>query len=104
MLCDDAFVVHLGGRSFAGAKETLGVRNTALLLERHPRYLDLVRDFIEQDPFGALREAARTAHDRRHGPALAVLHVIHGGGGTESQARALIDVDARDAPARARDA
>ena len=91
VLCDDAFVVHLGGRSFAGAKETLGVRNTALLLERHPRYLDLVRDFIEQDPFGALREAARTAHDRRHGPALAVLHVIHGGGGTESQARALIE-------------
>ena len=91
VLCDDAFVVHLGGRSFAGAKETLGVRNTALLLERHPGYLDLVRDFIEQDPYGALREAARTAHDRRHGPALAVLHVIHGGGGTESQARALIE-------------
>ena len=91
VLCDDAFVVHVGGRSFAGAKETLGVRNTALLLERHPGYLDLVRDFIEQDPLGALREAARTAHDRRHGPALAVLHVIHGGGGTEAQARALIE-------------
>ena len=91
VLCDDAFVVHVGGRSFEGAKETLGVRNTALLLERHPGYLDLVRDYIEQDPLGALRDAARTAHDRRHGPPLAVLHVIHGGGGTEAQARVLIE-------------
>jgi len=91
VLCDDAFVVHVGGRSFEGAKETLGVRNTALLLERHPGYLDLVRDYIERDPPGPLREAARTAHDRLHGPPLAVLHVIHGGGGTEVQARVLVD-------------
>jgi GT2 family glycosyltransferase/glycosyltransferase involved in cell wall biosynthesis len=91
VLCDDAFVVHVGGRSFEGAKETLGVRNTALLLERHPGYLDLVRDYIEQDPLEALREAARTAHDRRHGPALAVLHVLHGGGGTEAQVRLLVE-------------
>jgi GT2 family glycosyltransferase/glycosyltransferase involved in cell wall biosynthesis len=95
VLCDDAFVVHKGGRSFAGAKETLGVRNTALLLERHPDYLDLVRDFIARDPLAPLREAALTANDRLHGPGPAVLHVLHGGGGTEAYVRSLINASAR---------
>lgn len=91
VLCDDAFVLHIGGRSFEGAKEQLGVRNTAILLERHPDYLDLVRDFIARDPLKPLREAALTAYDRLFGAKLGVLHVIHGGGGTEAHARALID-------------
>jgi GT2 family glycosyltransferase/glycosyltransferase involved in cell wall biosynthesis len=89
VLCDDAFVLHTGGRSFEGAKETLGVRNAALLLERHPHYLDLVRDFIARDPLAALREAALTAYDRRHGHGSGVLHVMHGGGGTETYVRSL---------------
>ena len=96
VLCDDAFVVHVGGRSFMGAKETLGVRNTALLLERHPRYLDLVRDFLAKDPIRALREAARTAWDRLHSGSPAVLHVIHGGGGTEAHVRGLIGASTGD--------
>ena len=95
VLCDDAFVVHKGGRSFAGAKESLGVRNTALLLERHPGYVDLVREFIARDPILPLREAALTALDRLHGPGPAVLHVLHGGGGTESYVRSLIRASAR---------
>lgn len=90
VLCDDAFVLHTGGRSFAGAKESLGVRNTALLLERHPDYLDRVRDFIGRDPLRPLREAALTAYDRRHGPQTTILHVLHGGGGTEAYVRTLI--------------
>jgi GT2 family glycosyltransferase/glycosyltransferase involved in cell wall biosynthesis len=89
VLCDDAFVLHVGGRSFAGAKETLGVRNTALLVARHPRYLDLVRDFIARDPLAALRQAALTAHDRMFGAGFGVLHVLHGGGGTEAYVRTL---------------
>jgi len=96
VLCDDAFVVHVGGRSFMGAKESLGVRNTALLLERHPRYLDLVRDFLAKDPIRALREAARTAYDRLHAGSPAVLHVIHGGGGTEAHVRGLIEASRGD--------
>lgn len=90
VLCDDAFVLHTGGRSFEGAKEDLGVRNTSILLERHPAYLDIVRDYIARDPLKALREAARTAHDRMYGAPLGVLQVIHGGGGTEAHARTLI--------------
>ena len=91
VLCDDAFVLHTGGRSFEGAKEALGVRNTAILIERHAHYLDLVRDYIAHDPLKALREAALTAYDRMFGAGLSVLHVLHGGGGTEAYARALIE-------------
>ena len=40
VLADDAFVVHTGGRSFAGQKDAARRRrNMALLLERHPHYL-----------------------------------------------------------------
>ena len=91
VLCDDAFVLHTGGRSFEGAKEALGVRNTAILLERHPAYLDTVRDYIGRDPLKSLREAALTAYDRMFGAPLGVLQVMHGGGGTEAHVRALIE-------------
>jgi len=91
VLCDDAFVLHTGGRSFQGAKETLGLRNTRLLLDRHPHYLEWVKDFIARDPLAALREAALTAHDRLFGPRMGVLHIIHGGGGTEAHARTLVE-------------
>ena len=91
VLCDDAFVLHTGGRSFEGAKEALGVRNTAILLERHPHYADLVGEYIRRDPLKALREAALTAYDRLFGAELGVLHVMHGGGGTEAHVRTLIE-------------
>lgn len=92
VLCDDAFVVHRGGRSFEGRKADLGTRNMALLLERHPTYLDVVRGYIAADPLRPIRLAAmselRVRGEAEHG----VLHVIHGhGGGTEHHARALID-------------
>jgi glycosyltransferase involved in cell wall biosynthesis len=93
VLCDDAFVLHLGGRSFEGQKATLGPRNLALLQERHPQYLDLVRDYIAADPLRPIRGAAQAQQRVLAGPARGVLHVIHGhGGGTEHHARALIDV------------
>jgi GT2 family glycosyltransferase/glycosyltransferase involved in cell wall biosynthesis len=92
VLADDAFVLHLGGRSFAGRKAELGARNMALLLERHPRYLDVVRDYIAADPLRPLRDAALARLRLATGPARGVLHVIHGhGGGTEHHARALIE-------------
>jgi GT2 family glycosyltransferase/glycosyltransferase involved in cell wall biosynthesis len=91
VLCDDAYVLHLGGRSFVGQKSDLGVRNTALLLERHPRYAEIVRQFITGDPLRPLRDAAlaqqRASTGARHG----VLHVLQSlGGGTERQVRALV--------------
>ncbi|MFO1322734.1 MAG: glycosyltransferase [Burkholderiales bacterium] len=91
VLADNAFVVHTGGRSFAGQKSELGVRNMALLLDRHPHYLDLVGDYIARDPLRALRDAASARLAAMHKPGRGVLHVIHHhGGGTETHARALI--------------
>ena len=60
VLCEDAFVLHLGARSFGDRRSDLVERNLRLLLERHPRYLDLVRDFIRADPLKPMRELAAT--------------------------------------------
>ena len=92
VLCDDAFVLHLGARSFQGRKAALGVRNLALLTARHPHYEPMVGAYIAADPLRPLREAA-LAQWRAHALAQrGVLHVIHGhGGGTEHHVRALID-------------
>jgi GT2 family glycosyltransferase len=61
VLCDDVYVVHLGGRSFS----PLGLRPDAdsmrRLLERHPDYMERVRRFIERDPLRARREAVLSA-------------------------------------------
>jgi glycosyltransferase involved in cell wall biosynthesis len=69
-------VLHLAARSARSAH--LAERNMALLLERHPHYLDLVRSYIAADPVrGPLRELA-TSQQRvltdRHG----ILHPLHG--------------------------
>lgn len=91
VLCEDALVLHLGGSSFGDKRADLSARNTALLLERHPSYLDLVHAYIAADPLGPLRELALAEHRKATGPRDGVLHVVHGhGGGTEYHIRALI--------------
>lgn len=91
VLADNAFVVHTGGRSFEGQKAWLGPRNMALLLERHPHYLDMVHAYIAADPLRALRAAAALRLAVATSPERGVLHVIHHhGGGTETHVRALI--------------
>lgn len=91
VLCDDAFVLHLGGRSFAERKPELGKRNLALLLARHPHYEAMVRDYIAADPLRAIRTSALAQWRRATREGRAVLHVVHGhGGGTEHHVRSLI--------------
>lgn len=91
VLCEDAFVLHLGGSSFGEKRADLGQRNMALLLERHPGYLDLVHAYIAADPLRPLRELADSELRVATGPQPGVLHVVHGhGGGTEYHVRALI--------------
>ncbi len=93
VLCDDAYVLHLGGRSFEGQKPELGARNMALLLERHPRYAEIVDAFIARDPLRPLRDAALAQHRVLTGPTHGVLHVLQshgGGGGTARHARTLV--------------
>lgn len=91
VLCEDAFVLHLGGSSFGDRRADLADRNTALLLERHPGYLDLVHSYIAADPLRPLREFALSEYRILIGPSQGILHVLHGhGGGTEYHVRALI--------------
>ncbi|MCL2310446.1 MAG: glycosyltransferase [Proteobacteria bacterium] len=91
VLCDDAFVVHLGERSFKGRKQELGGRNMQVLLDKHPEYLDVVGQFIARDPLRAIRAVAQLEEDKADAPENAVLHIVHThGGGTELHARKLI--------------
>ena len=90
VLADDAFVLHMGARSFAGRKAELGGRNLERLQARHPHYAEMVQRYIAADPLRALREAAQSRLVAS-APMRGVLHVIHHhGGGTETHVRALI--------------
>ncbi|HEX9274987.1 MAG TPA: glycosyltransferase [Casimicrobiaceae bacterium] len=91
VLCEDAFVLHLGGSSFGDKRAGLAERNMALLLERHPRYLHLVHTYITADPLRPLRELAASQQRMLDGPRHGILHLLHGhGGGTEYHVRALV--------------
>ena len=91
VLCDDAFVLHLGARSFAGRKSELGERNMPLLLGRHPHYDAMVAEYIAADPLRAIRDAALARWRVAAAGLRGTLHVLHGqGGGTEHHVRSLI--------------
>ena len=55
ILCDNAFVAHTGGRSFAATGETPGGENLRRLSARYPSYQESVARFIEADPLAADR-------------------------------------------------
>lgn len=61
VLCDDAYVVHLGGQSFG--PEGLGPDQAAMarLLAKHPGYLDEVSAWIRSDPLAQRRAGLRKA-------------------------------------------
>lgn len=69
VLCDDVYVVHLGGCSFGplGLKPDEG--SMQRLLSRHPGYLEIVQKFILDDPLGIRRSALVSAIERE-GPSL----------------------------------
>lgn len=64
VLCDDVYVVHLGGRSFGplGLKPDAG--SMERLLSRHPAYLERVQAFIAEDPLAGRRQAILDALER----------------------------------------
>ena len=55
VLCDDVYVVHLGGRSFAPAGLKPDEFSMQRLLSRHPGYLQQVQAFIAADPLSDRR-------------------------------------------------
>lgn len=56
VLCDDAYVAHVGHASFAGVDLAPGGVNQARLESRYPDYSRLVAEFIARDPLAPLRE------------------------------------------------
>jgi GT2 family glycosyltransferase len=55
VLCDDAYVAHVGGQSFAALGQAPGGENLRRLVARYPRYNELVAAFIAADPLAARR-------------------------------------------------
>jgi GT2 family glycosyltransferase len=55
VLCNRAYVAHVGGQSFAATGEKPGGVNGARLLARYPHYDRAVQDFIARDPIRAVR-------------------------------------------------
>lgn len=97
VLCDNAFVVHTGGRSFVGRKIEQSMRNMPLLMARHPEYEDKVLRYIALDPVKPIREMAILEEMKAKYPEYGVLHILHGdGGGTESYARQLMAHSPKD--------
>jgi GT2 family glycosyltransferase len=56
VLCDDVYVVHLGGRSFGPIGLKPDPSSMERLLSRHPDYLACVQAFIKADPLKSRRE------------------------------------------------
>jgi GT2 family glycosyltransferase len=56
VLCDDVYVVHLGGRSFGPTGLRPDHSSMERLLSRHPDYLACVQAFIAADPLKSRRE------------------------------------------------
>jgi len=57
VLCDDAYVAHVGGQSFAPLGLAPGGENLNRLVARYPRYNTEVADFIARDPLAPRRAA-----------------------------------------------
>ena len=55
VLCDDVYVGHVGGSSFAPRGIGPDGSSMAKLLSRHPGYLEMIRGFIAADPLSSRR-------------------------------------------------
>lgn len=60
VLCDNAYVAHIGGQSFAATGEKPGGENMRRLLARYPHYSNHVANFIEADPLREQRAALQS--------------------------------------------
>ena len=66
VLCDDVYVVHLGGRSFGPLGLKPDESTMQRLLSRHPAYLEQVQEFIAADPLAARRQELLCALEGSH--------------------------------------
>lgn len=61
VLCDNAYVAHIGGRSFKPVNMAPGPESMDRLLSRHPEYQELIAAFIKADPLAERRMQLATA-------------------------------------------
>jgi GT2 family glycosyltransferase len=61
VLCDNVYVGHVGGSSFAPRGIGPDVSSMAKLLSRHPGYLEVIQSFIAADPLSQRRGALLAA-------------------------------------------
>jgi GT2 family glycosyltransferase len=64
VLCDDVYVVHVGGRSFGPLGLKPGEDSMQRLLAKHPDYMTLVEAFIAADPLASRRQAITESLER----------------------------------------
>jgi GT2 family glycosyltransferase len=64
VLCDDAYVVHHGGASFAPIGLQPNAASMRRLLSKHPDYQQKISDFIKADPFAPRRNEILTCLER----------------------------------------
>lgn len=55
VICDNAYVVHVGNESFSDLGLQPDENSMQRLLGKHPNYLTMIQSYIEQDPLNALR-------------------------------------------------
>ena len=64
VLCDNVYVGHVGGSSFAPRGLGPDADSMKKLLSRHPEYLELIQGFIAADPLSSRRKELTTALHR----------------------------------------
>jgi O-antigen biosynthesis protein len=62
VLCPNAFVAHEGSQSFSDEKHALMREGGERLLAKHPRYNDIVAEWIGRDPVKGRRDQIAAAH------------------------------------------
>ena len=55
ILCDNAYVAHIGNQSFADMDIKPSEETMQRLLQKHPNYLTMIQEYIEQDPLSGIR-------------------------------------------------
>ncbi len=56
VICDNVYVAHVGNQSFSDLGIKPDESSMKRLLEKHPKYLELIQDFISKDPLAEVRK------------------------------------------------
>ncbi len=56
VVCDNIYVAHVGNQSFGDLGVKPDENSMKRLLAKHPKYLELIHEFISQDPLEPIRE------------------------------------------------